>query len=241
MPKETTPVPGYFCENMTFAAREAMKKLRTNTTLVLPKTDACKIIGVTSSQAGEGKSSTIINLAYSFAELGNKVLVVDSDLRRPSIADKLELTSEIGLGDLLTDNDDISSAIQRYQDSTGKAGFDLICGKGYFENASELLSSRRFTSLLNMLIKAYEYILIDLPPVSAVIDAVVVGKHTDGLIVVVRENKIPRKQFENCISQIEFANIKILGVVVNGSTSGAGKKYQYQYNSYGSYGYYGHK
>lgn len=230
MPRATVKGSKYLCENMTFAAREAIKKLRMNTMIAMPDNNSCKVIGITSTQPGEGKSSTIINLAYSFSEMGNKVLLLDADLRRPSVAEKLALGTDIGLAALLTDSNNVSAAIQHYTNSSGKGGFDVICGGEYCENASELLLSKRFTALLGTLKEAYEYILIDLPPVDAVIDAVAVGKHTDGMIVVVRENRIPKKQFDRCVSQLEYANIKVIGVAINGSSEGTGKK---PYNSYG--------
>ena len=232
MPKAAVKGSKYLCGNMTFAAREAIKKLRTNTMIALPDSEGCKIIGITSTQPGEGKSSTITNLAYSFAGIGNKVLLLDADLRRPSIAEKLTLQTSVGLGALLTDNNNISEAIQHYADSDGKNGFDVICGSGYHEDASELLLSKRFSALLERLKEAYDYILVDIPPVDAVIDAVAVGKHTDGMIVVIRENKIPKKQFDRCISQLEYAGIKVLGIVINGSVEGTGKK------PYDTYKYY---
>lgn len=230
MPKNTVNGSDFICDKMSYVAHEVYKKMRTNTMLALPQNDKCKVVGITSSQPGEGKSTTAINLAYSFAELGNKVLLVDSDLRRPSVAEKLSLEAGIGLGELLTNSSDVSAAIRHYQSESGAVSFDVIGGNGFYENASELLSSRRFASLIDTLTKAYEYVLFDLPPIEAVIDAVIVGKHTDGMILVIRENKIPRKQFGKCISQLDFASVKILGVVVNGSYEGTGKKYKY--NSY---------
>lgn len=232
MPKPTEKVSRYLCENMTFAAREAIKKLRMNTMIALPEKNGCKVVAVTSTQPGEGKSSTAINLAYSFSEMGNRVLLLDADLRRPSVAEKLSLSKENGLAALLTDNNDISSTIKNYITAAGKNSFDAICGGIYCENASELLLSKRFSALMETLREAYEYIVIDLPPVAAVIDSVAVGKHADGVIVVLRENRIPKKQFDRCISQLEYANIKVLGVAINGSAEGTGKK------TYGSYKYY---
>lgn len=217
----------HLCENMSFSAHEAYKRLRTNTILALPQKDK-NIIGITSAQPREGKSTSTINLAYSFAELGKKVLLIDADLHRPSVGEKLNLTWKFGLSSLLTDSNDISSAILHYKPGLNQVSFDIICDKTV-ENTSEILSSPRFPSLLRALINVYDYILIDLPPIDAVIDAVIVGKHTDGMIVIAKENETPKKQFDNCIRQLEFAGIKILGVVFNGSFEGVGKKYQYRY------------
>ena len=221
----------HLCENMSFASHEAIKKLRTNLGIVLPQSDGCKVIGITSAQPGEGKSVSSINLAYSFAELGRKILLIDADLHRPTIGEKLAMTGEIGFGDLLTSANEISSAVVPYVSSGGQTGFDVILTKP-IENTSELLSSPRFSALLKALSEAYDYIFIDLPPIGAVIDAVIVGKHTDGMIVIARENETLKKQFDNCIKQLEFAGIKIFGLVFNGSMEGADKKYQRRYGYY---------
>lgn len=216
---------------MSFASHEAFKRLRTNTLLVLAQNDSCKVVGITSAQPGEGKSTCTINLAYSFSELGKKVLLIDADLHRPSIEEKLVLTGEIGFGDLLTSANEISSAIVPYINNTGDACFDVISSKPA-ENTSELLSSPRFSALLEALSKVYDFIFIDLPPIDAVIDAVIVGRHTDGIIIVARENETSKKQFDNCIKQLGLAGIKILGLVFNGSLEGADKKYQKRYGYY---------
>lgn len=223
----------FLCENLSFAAKEAYKKLRTNTLLVLPNDDACKVIGITSAQPSEGKSLTAINIAYTFSELGKRVLLVDADLRRPSINVKLGKTQSPGFSNLLTDTNAVGSVIQKYVSSDGVEHFDIIAGGNEPENPSELLSSARLKMLIEALRKVYDYVLLDLPPVGAVIDAVAVGKQTDGMIVVLRENNCPKKAFTSCVSQLEFAKINILGFVMNGSLEGVGKKYQYS----GSYYY----
>ena len=224
----------HLCENMSLVAHEAFKRMRTNAIIALPEGENCKVIGITSAQPGEGKSTSTINLAYSFSELDKKVLLIDADLRRPSIGTKLDLTGKVGFGDLLMSANDLSTAIVQYNTASGKDGFDVIFGKSV-DNASELLSSPRFAYLLDVLKKVYDYILIDLPPVDAVIDAVIAGKHTDGMIIIARENETLQKQFDNCVKQLEFANIKILGLVFNGSLEGVKKGYKYKYG-YG-YGY----
>ena len=81
--------------------------------------------------------------------------------------------------------------------------------------------------LLKALKSVYDYIVIDLPPVGAVIDAVAVSKQTDGMLVVIRENNCPRRVLTDCVDQLKFANINILGFVMNGALEGAGKRYQY--------------
>jgi len=230
MANKNTGEKKHLGENMSFVAHEAYKKTRTNTIIALPQNSNCKVIGITSAQPGEGKSTSSINLAYTFSELGKKVLLIDADLHLPAIAEKLNLNHEFGFAELLTVTKDISSVIQKYTDSTGKECFDIITG-GVVDNASELLSSTRLSHLLETLSNAYDYIFIDLPPIDAVIDAVNIGKYADGMIVVARENKTLLDSFDNCINQLEFADIRILGIIVNGSHESTKKKYKYNYYS----------
>ena len=132
------------CENLSFAAKEAFKRLRTNVMMSFDDGDAvCRVIGVTSAQPSEGKSTVSLNLAYSLSELGKRVLLVDADMRRPSINTKLGIKLSPGLSNLLGDTNSISSAIQKYYSSTSEAAFDVIPGGDIPQNPSELLNSRR--------------------------------------------------------------------------------------------------
>ena len=94
-------------------------------------------------------------------------------------------------------------------------------------NPSELLNSKRFETLIKILSQACDYIILDLPPVDAVVDAINASKLTDGMIVVVRENNCPRYLLNDCMEQLKYAKANVLGFVVNGSVEGSGKRYQY--------------
>lgn len=215
------------CENLTFAAKEAFKRLRTNIIMSFPQEKKCCTIGVTSAQPSEGKSTVSLNLAYSLAELGDKVLLIDADMRRSSIHKKLGIELTPGLSNLMEDTNSISTVVKKYQSSTDDTWFDIITGGSTPLNPSELLNSKRMEQLLKALKSVYDYIVIDLPPVGAVIDAVAVSKQTDGMLVVIRENNCPRRVLTDCVDQLKFANINILGFVMNGALEGAGKRYQY--------------
>lgn len=223
------------CENVNYATKEAFKRLRTNLLLALSEagTKDCNIVGVTSAQPSEGKSTVAVNTAYALAELGEKVLIIDADMRRPSIHTKLSLELTPGLSMLLQDSNDVAACVKKYAGSVNGISFDVITGGDVPDNPSELLTSDRMERLLDVVSDVYRYIILDLPPVGAVTDAIAVGKKkTDGLVVVVRENKCPANAFDDCIEQIRFAKIRILGFVVNGSTEGAKKGYGYKYGSY---------
>ena len=216
------------CENLAYAAREAFKRLRANVLLALPEeTEGCAIIGVTSAQPAEGKSTVSINTAYAFAELGKKVLVIDADLRRPSLHEKLGVAQAPGLSNLLSGSNSVGAVIKTYKSKTDDTSFDILTSGSSVPNPSEILTSDRMGKLLQALSGAYDYIFLDLPPVGAVIDAVSVGRYAEGVILVIRENHCPAAVFDDCIEQLRYAGIKILGFVVNGAAEGTGKKYRY--------------
>ena len=223
------------CENLSFAAKEAFKRLRTNLVMSFPQEDtSCHLIGITSAQPSDGKSTVAINLAFSLAELGKKTLLIDADMRRASIHEKAGMEKTPGLSNLMGSTNSIASAMRKYQSSTSSVAFDIIPGGDVPQNPSELLNSKRMATLLQTLSTAYEYIIIDLPPIGAVVDAVSVAREIDGMLVVIRENTCPRGLLTECMQQLEYAGVEVLGFVVNGALEGSGKKYQY--NS--KYGYY---
>ena len=226
------------CEHLSFAAKEAFKRLRTNLVMSFPEDDpSCKMVGVTSAQPSDGKSTVAISLAYSLAELDKKVLLIDADLRRSSIHLKAGVKKSPGLSDLMAGTNSIASALKKYNSKTGTS-FEILTSGESPQNPSEMLNSSRMSLLLQKLATVYDYIVLDLPPIGAVVDAVSVSRELDGMLVVIRENTCPRGLLSECISQMNYANINILGFVVNGALEGSGKKYQY--NKYGYYnkGYY---
>lgn len=226
------------CENLSFAAKEAFKRLRTNLVMCFPREDtSCHLIGVTSAQPSDGKSTISLNLAYSLAELGKKTLLIDADMRRASLHEKTGLVKTPGLNELITVKiKDIPSALRHYQSGNSETGFDLLPAGETADNPSEMLNSERMEKLLEALSKAYDYIVIDLPPIGAVIDAVSVARELDGMVVVVRENSCPRNLLSDCMQQMGYADVNVLGFVLNGALEGSSKKYQYSNYSY--YGYY---
>ena len=231
---------GLVGENLSFSAKEAFKRLRTNVIQRFPDGDEPgHIIGITSAQPSEGKSTVALNLAYSLAELGKRVLLVDADMRRSSIHIKLAMEKDPGLSDLMAGANDINASIRKYQSSSSSAVFDVIPGGTLPSNPSEILTSKRMESFLVTLTGAYDYVILDLPPVGVVTDAVTIAPQTDGIIFVVRENNCPRGLLTDCVNQLRDAKANILGFVMNGALEGSGKKYGYGKNYGGYYGSYG--
>lgn len=237
------------CEHMPYSSREAFKRLRTNMLISLGETseNSKNIIGITSAQPSEGKSTVAINLAYSLAELGKSVILLDCDLRRPSIHTNMRVRQAPGLTEVMNGAVNLSNAVIRYKSSTSSTYFDLIVSGELPDNPSEILGSKDFLRLLKVASDAYDVVILDLPPVNAVIDAAVVARLTDGLVLVIRENHCPRFVLQDCMEQLKYAKANILGFVMNGSANGAGKRYKYGktsrydygYYQYGQYGYYG--
>ena len=236
------------CENLSFAAKEAFKRLRTNVVMRFVDGDnPGHIIGVTSSQPSEGKSTVSINLVYSLAELGKRVLLVDADMRRSSIHLKLGFPKEPGLSNLMAGDNSINAVLRKYKSSKGNVSFDVITGGLLPSNPSEILNSKRMETFLKTLVTAYDYVILDLPPVAVVTDAVAISSQTDGMIFVMREGHCPRGLLADCVTQLQEVKANILGFVVNGALEGVGKKYGYgkgyygkgYYGNYGNYGNYG--
>jgi len=220
-------------KDISFAAMEAYKLLRTKLQFSFADNNDCHVIGVSSAMAGEGKSTSAVNLAYSLAQLDNRVLLIDCDLRRPSIHTKISVDQIPGLTNFLTRQCVISDIIQycKIDDVT----FNVICAGRIPPNPIELLSSDRMQATLGALKKSFNYIILDLPPVDEVSDALVAAKATDGILLVVRQNYGNRIALESTVRQFEFINARILGIVIScskenhGHYGGTYKKY------YGSY------
>lgn len=216
-------------KNLDFTATEQYKLIRTNLDFTLPQDEKCPVIGVTSSMRGEGKSTTAVNLAYVFAEKGSKVLLIDGDLRIPSVAKKMDLESTPGLADLLRSK---NSQMVEFQSYLLDNWYVLPSGD-IPPNPSELLGSKRMERLLNQLKERFDYIIIDLPPVNLVSDAISISSLISGMIVVIREEYTEKKELERCVRQLRLSNVNILGCVMNEAKTGNGS-----YSKYRKYRYY---
>ena len=221
-----------------FFIREAYKTLRTNVTFSLAGEGMSRVVVVTSSLQGEGKSITAINLALSFAEADKKVLVIDCDLRRPKLGRLLNLSSLAGLSNLLLDPSLLEKSILKHYNT-----IDVLLSGDIPPNPSELLGSERMKKLLDQMREKYDCIILDTPPINMVTDAVVLAPQTDGVLFVVRANQSERGAVIHAVDQLEYAQVKLLGFVLNGidlekTSYGYGK---YRYKKYRRYGHYGNK
>ena len=209
--KQTEVIGG----NISFAAAEAYKLLRTKLQFSFADEGGCRVIGVSSAMTGEGKSLTAVNLAYSMGLLGKRVLLVDCDMRRPSLATKLPLERSPGLSDYLSGQNVAEEVIQHYDLKQDDKFIHVITAGRTPPNPMELLSSARMEKLMAKLRERYDYILLDMPPVGEVSDALASAKLTDGILLIVRQNYCDRVALNATVRQFEFVDAKILGIVYN--------------------------
>lgn len=213
--------------------KEAFKRLRTN--IVCSFSDEkCHIVGMTSALASEGKSLISINLASSLAEIGKKVILLDADVYRPSIHKTLNVSSELGIADVANSTSSLSIAVHKY-DCSENYSFDFIASGEVARNPSEVLNSPNLVKLMQKLRECYDYVVIDMPPIGSVSDVASFSRLTDGMLVVVREGHTPRSLLKECLEQLRFSKVNVLGFVMNGSLSGSGTGYSYSYGK--GYGY----
>ena len=194
-----------------FAAAESYKLLRTNLLFAIPGNKKCKIVGVTSSTRSEGKSTTSINLAYTLAEAGKKVLLVDADMRIPSIAKKMGLKGSPGLSNILVGMG--SEQIPIFKTGVLDNWFWLPAGD-IPPNPSELIGSQYMKEFLEALSESFDIIILDLPPIVPISDALAVSPYLDGMLVVVREDYTIKKDLSYTIRQLKLSDAKILGFVM---------------------------
>ena len=228
-PSGTQQTPVVTGEGINFAAAEAYKLLRTKLQYSFADEKSSRIIGISSALTGEGKSVTAINLAYSLAQLDKKVLLIDCDMRRPSLSTKLPIHKRPGLSGYLTSQNHLDELIQSCGLRDAEDAFQIIASGHNPPNPIELLSSARMTRLLDKLRDMYDYIILDLPPVGEVSDALAVAKYTDGMLLVVRQNYCDRRALGAAVRQFAFVEGRVLGVVYNCSaedSNGYYKKYE---------------
>lgn len=213
-----------------WATAEAYRRLRTNVGFVGLGGERRSSIVVTSSVAAEGKTETVINLARVLAQAGESVLLVDADLRRPMVASRMGLDSELGLSDVLTGRGTLPHLV------INVAPHLAVLPAGTVPpNPSELLGSEAMAHLLATVERQYDYVLFDTPPVLPVTDSVVLAAQTGGAIVVARSGIVRRPQLEAALGLMDAGEVTLLGVVLNDVPTGPGGGYGYSQGYYTSH------
>ena len=170
-----------------------------------------KVIPVTSASPTEGKSTTCANLAISMAQAGKKVLVLEADLRKPKVHHYFNVANDLGLVQILLDGLPYERAIKKVAE---QPNLDLICAGFIPPNPAEILGSKKMSQLIETLRPLYDLIILDTPPVGQLTDAAIIGKMTDGMILVVAfgETNIDLAKFAK--TNLIKAGVNILGVVL---------------------------
>jgi polysaccharide biosynthesis transport protein len=231
-----TPVPTgrdlYIVQNPTSSVAECTRAIRTN--LLFLSTDRpFKRLLLTSAGPGEGKSTTAVALGITMAQAGARVLLVDTDLRKPRLHRTFGVPGEGGLTSVLVDTLTLDQAIK----ATDIAGLDILpCGP-LPPNPAEILHTDRFAKLVEQLDARYDRIIFDSPPVHAVTDAVILSQITEGTIFVVKASKTTKESVRRALRRLRDVNARLLGVVLNDldlDESGDSYGYYYYHSRYGT-------
>lgn len=211
--------------DLPFSVIEEIKLIRTNIEYSGADT---KVILFTSSTQSEGKSTISYELCRSIAELGKKVLLIDTDMRRSDIHNHIEGEKPRGLSYYLSGQSDLETVLCE----TNTPNMFCIAAGRVPPNPAELLSSKRMANLMEWARLNFDYVIVDTPPINLVVDASIIASYSDASVIVCKAGAIPRKAAQNVVKQLQRVNCPIIGVVLN-QVASSNKGY------YKKYGYYG--
>ena len=184
--------------------------------------DEYRAIVVTSSVPGEGKSTTSGNLALSLAQSGNKVLLVDCDMRKPSIHKKFKISNSKGLTELIRGRSSFDEVSYKYNEN-----LTVITSGSKVPNPSELLASEVMNIFLQEARENFDYVVIDTPPVQLVTDAQILSSKADGTLLVVKAESTKKNQVASSVGLLRKVNATVMGTVLNAVKNTVEKKYNY--------------
>lgn len=213
-------------KKVTFSIVEAYKNIRTNIIALMTKKDA-KVLAISSANASEGKSTTALNIAITVSQLEKKVLIIDADAHRPSLHKKLKIENNKGILNLIAEDLELKDIIHKHNDY-----LDVLTSGTNTTKPSELLNSEKFDELLKEFTEKYDYIFIDTPPINPVSDALVIAQKVDAIIMVVRAASTTHDAFKKAMKSLSVLDLKIDGVVVNGSDPRPRGYYKSKYSYY---------
>ena len=214
-------------------AEEYYNALRTNIQL---SGNNLQVISITSVKPGEGKSTTSTNIAWAFARAGYKTLLVDADIRNSVMSGVFKSREKItGLTEFLSGTTDLSHGLC----DTNVENLFVVQAGSISPNPTALLQSENFSTMIDTLLKYFDYIIVDTAPIGIVIDAAIITQKCDASVLVTAAGEANRKDVQKAKDQLEQTNKPFLGVVLNKFNTSA-EKYG-SYGEYGSYGNYGRK
>lgn len=209
--------------------QNAVKTLATNIRFASVDNPVRSIV-VTSSIPNEGKTTIAVALSEALASGGKSVLLVECDMRRRSIAGMLGLHAQSGLYAVLASQVELEDAVVR----TSMRGVSFLDAEPHIPNPVDILGSRRFRSFVESLKSSYDYVVFDTPPISAFVDAAVIGSVVDGALLVVRRNFVKREAVVSSLEQLKKAGANVLGTVLNYCENERSDYYYEYYNKSGN-------
>lgn len=224
---EIQPVVSKFPKS---ASAEAYRTLRTNIQLA-DLDNPPKFIVVTSAIPLEGKSTTVLNLAVALAQKEGKVLLVDADLRKPTIHKVLHLDNSSGLADLVVNNSELAASVKQFKNIDN---LWVLTSGPIPSNPSEVLGSSRMKTLVEQMREEYEYVILDTPPLISVSDSAILASQADGILMVIRPGKVKGEIGRHTKELLERIGTPVLGCVFNG-VEASHRNYYYYYNYYHYY------
>lgn len=229
--KEMVAQPAINFDTSRSVVAEAFRKLRTNLQF-LAVDDPPRLIVITSSSPSEGKSTASINIALALAEAEQNVVLVDGDLRRPRLAQYLNLVGSAGFSTVLANQASLDEVLQ----DTKHPGLTVLAAGAIPPNPSELLGSYAAKKLLAELRGRFDYVIIDSSPLLAVTDGAVLAAEADGTLIIARAGKTKRDQLAHAVGMLHDVGAKVIGAVFTMIPTRGSDSYSYSNYSYGDYG-----
>ena len=213
---------------------EAYRSLRTNV-MFSSNFKMPAVIAVTSTGPSEGKTLTTANLALAFSQTKHKTIVIDCDMRKPSIHNLFGISRLNGISTLLERKCELNDAIQNIEE----IGIDVIASGSVSEDPTELLSTKDFKGIVDELKTRYDVIIIDTPPVGILTDASLISTVADGVVFVIKEGAVRGRDFRRAKENLQRVGANIIGTVFNmiGISGDKGYGYEYRYGYRYGYGY----
>ena len=210
----------------TSPVAEQYRTIRTNIKFASSVDQQIKTLVVTSSGPDEGKSFVAANLAVAFAKAGQKVLLVDDDMRKPTMHRTFQLPNQAGLSTVLSTEATVAQTVQH----SAVENLDVLTSGPRVPNPAELIGSYKMEQVIQEVYESYDFVMFDLPPVATVTDAQIVASKADGTILVVRENVTRKDALNKAKELLTMAQARILGVVYNGADQSKDEGYYYYYS-----------
>lgn len=223
---ETNPVSLITLVDPSSPVAEQYRTIRTNLQFASSVDRKLQTIVITSSGPGEGKSTTSANLAVVFANSGSRVLLIDADMRKPTVYKTFQLSNASGLSTVLSTEKSVVGTAQ----STGIDNLSVLTSGPKPPNPSELLNSQRMNQIIEEARRSYDTIIFDMPPIVAVTDAQIMASKADGTLLVVRENVTKKESVTKASELLKLVNARVLGAVYNGAEQSKDQGYYYYSN-----------